>query len=103
MIDITPATDSDTEVHRGDKVRVSWLLNASVDPEDLLLTETTITGEVRTFSGDELSEEEVIKGDERHWRYYKDLVLPAIRAVYEWRLDDPVNDARDTAELTAQT
>jgi len=102
MIDITPATDSNTEVNEGDKVRVSWLLDASVDPSDRTLTETTFGDEVREWSGDDLSEEEVTKGDERYWRYYKDLVLPSARVTYEWELDDPVNDAHDTAKITAQ-
>jgi len=102
MIDVTPSTDVDTEVQRGDKVRVSWLLDASVDRGDLTLTETTYDAQERQWTGDELSEEEVVVDDDRHWRYYKDLVLPAVQATYEWHLDDPVNSARDTTQITAQ-
>lgn len=102
MIDVTPATDSNTEVQRGDKVRVPWVLNASVDPGDLVLTETSSRGDVREWTGSDLEEEEVTMGDERYWRYYKDLVLPAVRTTYEWELSDPVNDAHDTVQITAQ-
>lgn len=102
MIDITPATDSDTEVQRGDKVRVSWLLNASVDPAHLTLTVTPVGGSDTTYSGSDLQEKEVEKDGERFWRYYKDLVLPSVQTEVEWTLDDPVNGARDTAKITAQ-
>lgn len=103
MIDATPQTDSNTEVQKGDKIRTPpWLLNASVDPSDVTLTVRSLNGDETTYSGDEIEEEEVVDGDERYWRYYKDIVLPSIRTTFEWELDDPVNDAHDFARITAE-
>lgn len=102
MIDITPVTDDDTEVNQGDKVRVSWLLEASVDPRYMTFTETLLSGQKTTYSGDEIIREENEIDGERYWRYYIDLTLRSYRTRFSLELNDPVNNIRDTAEIIAQ-
>ena len=102
MIEITPTTEDDSEVHKGDTVRVSWLLDVSADPEDITFTETLLSGEETTYSGDDIDEEEVQIGSDRFWRYSVTLKLRSLRTRFEYVLSDPVNDFRDTAEIIAQ-
>ena len=102
MIDITPTTDSDTQVTQGDKVRLRWLLNAQVDPADVTIIVLTPFGDVlETHTGNDLDEVMVDRDGQRHWRYQVDTEIPRRSIKVEYRLKDDVNAARDTAKLTA--
>lgn len=100
MIEITPTTDSDTQVTAGDKVRVSWLLDAQANPAFITLRIAS-AGKDETVSGDELTEELVEQDGERRYRYRRDFELASIFTQIEWRLDDPVNAAADSASIQA--
>jgi|APHM01.1.fsa_nt_gi hypothetical protein len=100
MIDITPTTDSDTQVTEGDKVRVSWLLDAQADPNRITLRVASADKD-ETFSGDELTEELVEQDGERRYRYRRDFELASIFTQVEWRLSDPINKAADSASIQA--
>jgi len=104
MIDITPTTDSDTQVTEGDKVRLRWLLNAQVDPADMTITVLSPLNDVlQEFSGGELTQEVVDRDGERHWRYRVDTEIPSAHLKIEYRHRDGVNAIRDTAQLTAHS
>lgn len=101
IIEITPAEPDKTQVTAGDKVAVHWLLNAHVDPDDLTFT-IYGGGDEQTHSGSDLQEtEETRNTDERWWRYTAEQELPAAMTQIEFRLDDPVNGATDTAFIEA--
>jgi len=104
MIDVTPQTDADTEVNIGDTVRVRWLFNANVDPQEMTLTVEGFDGTERTFTGSEISEEEVTKDDQRYWRYYRDFTLQSLDTKARWTLERKAgySDAADTTSITAQ-
>ena len=104
MIDVTPQTDADTEVSVGDTVRVRWLFNANVDPQQMTLTVEGFDGTERTFTGSEIREEEVVKDDQRHWRYYRDFTLQSLHTTVRWELERKAgyNSAADTTSITAQ-
>lgn len=104
MIDVTPSTDTDTEVSVGDTVRVRWLFNANVDPQDMTVRIEGLGGPKKTFSGSEIEEEEVVIDQERHWRYYVDVTLESLFTEVRWSLrrKPGVSDAADTTSITAQ-
>lgn len=100
MKDITPKTDSDTQVTVGDKVRIRWLLDAQVNPDYLTFT-VQQNGTQKTFSGADLTETLVTVDGDRLWRYHVDYEIRSTFEQVEFRLKDPVNRARDSAHYTA--
>lgn len=96
MIDITPQTDSNTQVTVGDKIRVRWVLNAQADPKDM-----TFTLNEKQFSGTDITESLVERGEDRLWRYSVTTTLKTPFTQVEIDLSDPVNDATDTAYINA--
>jgi len=100
MIEITPSTDSDTRVHDGDRVGVSWLLDAQADRKDMTLTVQDREGD-RSFSGSRLTETLVTKNGNRYWRYSRTFLLRDLRTEIEFALSDPANGVVDTGSITA--
>lgn len=101
MIDITPDTDENTQVTEGDKVRLPWLLNAQVSPADVEIIVKTGSAE-DTYSASDLTEQKETIDGSTWWRYYVDVELKGPFTQVEYRLDDSVNKARDTAQITAE-
>lgn len=99
--DITPQTDSDSEVTQGDKIRIRWLLDAQVDLDRLSFTVQQGSGQ-RVFSGADLTEVLREIDGERQWEYFVDFEIQSTFEQVDFRLSDPVNKARDTAHYTAQ-
>lgn len=102
MIEITPDTDSNTQVTVGDNVKLRWKLNAQADPADVTIKTINVKTVTNTFTGSELTRELVDVDGERWWRYYciHELEHPVTRV--EYRLRDTYNRARDIAFLSAK-
>jgi hypothetical protein len=98
--DITPQTDSDSEVTQGDKLRIRWLLNAQVDPDRLTFTVQQGSSQ-RVFTGADLTEVLREIDGERQWEYFVDFEIQSTFEQVDFRLSDPVNAARDTAHYSA--
>lgn len=99
-IEVTPAVDPKQQVTVGDRVRLRWLLDAQVNPDDIVLT--VLGDSEATYSGNDLTEQKVEQDGETYWRYTRDVVLDSIRTDVEYALTDPVNQIVDTAFINAQ-
>jgi hypothetical protein len=95
VIDITPQTDSDSQVTVGDTVRVKWLLDAQVSKSNLTLT---VNG--TTYSGADLTETTTTTNGTTYYRYYRDIELSKVYTQIQWELSS-VNDATDTGAIQA--
>jgi len=103
MIDITPSTGPKRELNAGmDQVRLAWKLDAQVDPHDLTFTAVGVLGGViATYSGGDLTETEVQEGGQTYYKYSVIHDIEQTHEQYEYRLEDGVQSAGDTATLTA--
>jgi hypothetical protein len=95
VIEITPQTDSDSQVTEGDTVRVKWLLDAQVSRSNL-----TLTVNDTEYSGSDLTETTTTIDGKTHYRYYRDVELPGAYTQIQWELSS-VNDATDTGIIQA--
>ena len=102
MIDITPDTDQRQEVNVGDQVRISWLLDAQVNPDDLEFTVEEGAESEAVYSGAELTEYEVDKDGDTFYEY--SVIHAVTRKVHfiEFALHDGVQSAVDTAILKSE-
>lgn len=102
MIDITPDTDSDTQVTEGDRIEIKWQLNAQVNPADLEFTVQQGSTR-RVFSGADLTEtKETGGGGGIFYIYSTEYEIQSTFEQVDFRLSDPVNGVRDTAHYTAK-
>ena len=97
--DITPATDSDSQVTVGDRVRVSWRLDADADPADVTFSIYNATKQVAT--GADLSRSVVDVDGAREFRFSYEFVLDRPFLRIDFRLQDPVNSVSDVAKIRA--
>jgi hypothetical protein len=98
--DITPQTDSDTQVTVGDSVRLAWTLDAQVDPSYLTFT-VYGGGRILELSGGDLTEELVEEDGERLWKYSVEVQIEGIFAQVKFELDNPQQESTDTAFYNA--
>jgi hypothetical protein len=98
--DITPQTDSDTQVTVGDSVRLAWTLDAQVDPSYLTFT-VYGGGRKLELSGGDLTEKLVEDDGERLWRYSVEVQIEGIFAQVKFELDNPQQESTDTAFYNA--
>jgi len=97
MIEVTPHSDSNSQVTVGDKARVRWLLDAHVDPDNVVMN---VGGIEKT--GSDLSEMKVDIGGQWWWRYETIVTLPQVYSAIEFSLQDPANEIVDTAYIYAR-
>jgi hypothetical protein len=103
MIDITPSTSAEQEVNVRDEVRLRWRLDAQVNPKDLTFTVLdTRNKELATFSGAEISEERVEDNGRIFYEYAAERTVERHLELCEFALDDGVQTALDTANLSAK-
>ena len=102
MIDITPSTDTNSQVTVGDDVELRWVLDAQVDPADLTFTVRQLDDTETTYSGTDLTESAVTVNGNTKYRYSVEIELASIQTEVQFRLDDAVNHATDTAIITAE-
>jgi len=103
MINITPSTSAEQEVNVRDEVRLRWRLDAQVDPEDLTFTVLdTRNKELATFSGAEITEEEVEEDGKIFFEYAAEHTVERRFELCEFLLDDGMQTALDTAKLSAK-
>jgi hypothetical protein len=98
--EITPTAGPDEQVTVGDRVFISWLLDAEVNPADVVLS--VLGKKQRTISGADLTVEEVTRDDDRYWQYGATVRLDQIFVDVEFRLKDSINKVVDTAFIQSE-
>jgi len=99
-IEITPTAGPDEQVTVGDRVFIGWLLDAQVNPADVVLS--VLGKQQRTYSGDDLTVEEVTRDEDRYWQYGATVRLDQIFIDVEFRVEDAINGAVDTAFIQSE-
>jgi hypothetical protein len=98
--EITPQTDSDTQVTVGDSVVLAWTLDAQVDPNYLTFT-VYGGGRKLELSGSDLTEERVERSGELLWRYSVEVEIQSVFEQVKFQLDNPQQESTDTAFFNA--